>query len=279
MNKLNHAHEPHLVLKETTIQPGAEWSPRVKGWALIHVRTGTGYHLQTDANLELETGAMLLAGDNSPGVIRASHLGILALQWFSVKPTHLAGLLTLNEQGFFLTAARKDFPFRVLPPENPAARRMKELCAEQNADGFMFRLKLLQLFAEVFRVERQQVTPDEEVSSARERLRDLLDRIPSSELVEMTVEDLARMIHCTPRHLSRIFRELVGTSFRKKRSDLRLVKARELLAAGNSKIVDVALESGYKSLSLFNLMFSHRFGTSPGKWRQKYGSRRGKSLR
>jgi AraC-like DNA-binding protein len=35
--------------------------------------------------------------------------------------------------------------------------------------------------------------------------------------------------------------------------------------------VDVALESGYPSLSLFNLMFARRFGISPGRWRQKNG--------
>jgi AraC-like DNA-binding protein len=34
-------------------------------------------------------------------------------------------------------------------------------------------------------------------------------------------------------------------------------------------VVEVALESGYKSLSLFNLMFTRRFGTSPGRWRQR----------
>jgi methylphosphotriester-DNA--protein-cysteine methyltransferase len=45
--------------------------------------------------------------------------------------------------------------------------------------------------------------------------------------------------------------------------------ARELLATSNSKVVEVALESGYKSLSMFNLMFTRRFGTSPGRWRQK----------
>ena len=54
----------------------------------------------------------------------------------------------------------------------------------------------------------------------------------------------------------------------------RETRARELLASGNSKVVDVALESGYKSLSLFNLMFARRYGTSPGKWRQKNGSQK-----
>jgi AraC-like DNA-binding protein len=58
-------------------------------------------------------------------------------------------------------------------------------------------------------------------------------------------------------------------SFRAKRAEIRLGRARELLATGNSKMVHIALESGYKSLSSFNLMFSRQFGISPGRWRQK----------
>ena len=73
----------------------------------------------------------------------------------------------------------------------------------------------------------------------------------------------------TPRHLSRTFNELVGMSFRAKRAEIQLTRARELLANSNSKIVDVALESGFKSLSLFNMMFARRFGTSPRGWRQQ----------
>jgi AraC-like DNA-binding protein len=77
------------------------------------------------------------------------------------------------------------------------------------------------------------------------------------------------MTRCTPRHLSRIFRDVVGMSFRDKHAELRLHRACELLATSESKVVDVALESGYQSLSLFNQMFARRFGMSPGKWRQK----------
>ena len=86
----------------------------------------------------------------------------------------------------------------------------------------------------------------------------------------MSFDELARSTHCTPRHLSRIFRELIGMSFRDKRAELRLTRARDLLATSKSKVVEVALESGYKSLSLFNLMFTRHFGTSPGRWRQKH---------
>jgi transcriptional regulator GlxA family with amidase domain len=98
----------------------------------------------------------------------------------------------------------------------------------------------------------------------------LLERTPSAELLEMSFGELARQTHCTSRHLSRLFRELVGMSFRDKRAELRLTRARDLLATSRSKVVEVALESGYKSLSLFNLMFTRHFGTSPGRWRQKH---------
>ena len=76
------------------------------------------------------------------------------------------------------------------------------------------------------------------------------------------------MARCTTRHLNRIFNEVVGMSFREKHTELRLARACDLLATTQAKVVDVALESGYQSLSLFNSMFTRRFGVSPGKWRE-----------
>ena len=89
------------------------------------------------------------------------------------------------------------------------------------------------------------------------------------ELVNLSFAELVNVSRCTPRHLSRIFYEVVGMSFRAKRAELRLALACDLLASTEFKILDVALESGFQSLSLFNLMFARRFGMSPGKWRQK----------
>lgn len=63
-------------------------------------------------------------------------------------------------------------------------------------------------------------------------------------------------------------------SFNDKRSELRLARALELLATSQLKVVDVALESGFKSLSQFNQLFARRFGISPGRWRQRHGSDR-----
>jgi AraC-like DNA-binding protein len=271
MKKPERTYEPHLAVRKFSVPPGGEWVPRSPAWSLIQVQCGRGYYLQPQASHELETGTVLLMAGNLPGSIRASQLGGLSLYSFSVIPTRLTGLITLGEQDFLdLAASRKEFSLRVLPPDSPVAMKMTELCAGRNSGGLLFRLNLLQLFVEVFGGELEQAESNWETADAKERLRVLLERTPSAELLELSFAELARMTHCTSRHLSRIFRELVGMSFRDKRAELRLTRARDLLATSRSKVVEVALESGYKSLSLFNLMFTRHFGTSPGRWRQRY---------
>lgn len=266
MKKSENAYEPHLIIREFSILPGGEWTPRCSGWSVIHVREGTGYHLQPPLNRELETGALLVTATNAPGSIRASQLGGMALCSFKVIPSRLTGLITLGEQHFFETTTREP---RLFSSRHPVAMRMGQLCAERSRGGLLFRLQLLEIFAEMFGDEVEQTPSVEQSTDARKRLQDFLEQTPSSELLEMSFGDLAQKTHCTSRHLSRIFHELTGMSFRDKRAELRLARARELLATTDSKVVDVAMESGYKSLSLFNLMFARHFGMSPGRWRKQ----------
>jgi len=70
---------------------------------------------------------------------------------------------------------------------------------------------------------------------------------------------MAKLLHCCERHVSRLFRKEWGTGFLSYVSDLRLQKACQLLRQGNQKIIDVALESGHGSLAHFNYVFKKRF--------------------
>lgn len=271
MKKTESSYEPHLIIREVSIPPGGEWAPHSSGWSVIQIREGTGYHLQPSSNRELEMGAVLVSAACAQGAIRASQLGAVSLCSFNVIPSRLTGLMTLGEQQYFERTGATREP-RVVPAVHEVALRMKELCNERGRAGLLFRLRLLDIFAELFGNEPGQPANLESSSDARQRLQDFLEQTPSSELLEMNFSELAQRTHCTARHLSRIFHELAGMSFRDKRAELRLARARELLATTNSKVVDVALESGYKSLSLFNLMFAQRFGMSPGKWRKQHNS-------
>ena len=275
MNTLDHLYEPHLTIREFSILPGKEWMPRPSNWSLIQVEGGMGYWLQGQSSTELKTGMVLLVSGDSLGYMRASQLNSMSLHAFSVTPARLSGLITLSEQGFLKQAASQtDLAFQIFPASSPVGLKMRELYASRSMNGLSFRLTLLQLFVEIFGKKLEQYAPVPESGDARERLRAFLTAASPDALSEMSFDELARITRCTPRHLSRIFYELVGVSFSDKRAEIRLGRARELLATSRSKVVEVAFESGYKSLSLFNQMFTRHFGISPGKWRQRYGVNR-----
>jgi AraC-like DNA-binding protein len=275
MNTVDYSYEPHLAIREFSILPGKEWVLKPCDWSLIQVEDGMGYWLQAQSSIDLRAGMVLLVSGDESGRIRASQLSSMSLYSFSVTPARLNGLLTLSEQDFLKQAAsQNELAFQIFSASSPIALKMRELYASNNPSALMSRLTLLQLFVEIFGEKLEQPAPPQKSGNARERLRVFLTSASPDALAEMNFEDLARTTCCTPRHLSRIFYELVGMSFCDKRAEIRLGRARELLATSKSKVVEVAFESGYKSLSLFNQMFTRRFGVSPGKWRQKNGMNR-----
>ena len=90
-----------------------------------------------------------------------------------------------------------------------------------------------------------------------------------AELSGKTLAELAGQLHCSERHFSRLFREEFGVPLRARQIELRLQRARQLLADSDAKIINVAFESGYRHLGLFNAMFKKRFGVTPSEWRQQ----------
>jgi AraC-like DNA-binding protein len=264
-----------LVVNELALLPGGEWSPQLPGWLVIHVSSGVGYWLHPRLNQELQTGTVVLLSDQIQGCIRASQVGELRLHFFRAEPGKLTGLVSLADQALLQNAAGDEkFSLRVLPPAAQFSDKFRQLGSEKARDTFPARVQLLQLFLEVFGGQFQQPqAAATAVFDGRERLTKMLNRTPVSELLALSFSELVSKTHCSPRHVSRLFTELVGVSFREKQGELRLARARDLLATTDSKVVEVALESGYQSTSLFSAMFKQRFGASPAKWREQFKGR------
>ena len=261
--------EPQLVVNELVLPPGGEWSPRFPGWLVIHVSAGVGYWLHPRKNCELQPGAVVLLSDRVQGCVRASQVGELRLHFFRTDPARLTGMVTMADQMLLKTAAGDEkLSLRLLSPGAQFSDKLKELGLEQARNTFPTRVQLLQLFLEVFggRFPQPQ-TGLAGVFDAKERLRQRLNQTPVSDLLGLSFAGLVSQTRCSPRHVSRLFTELVGVSFREKQTELRLARACELLATTDSKVVEVALESGYQSTSLFSAMFKQRFGVTPAKWR------------
>ena len=269
--KPDDSYEPQLMISEMALLPGGEWSPQSPGWTVIHVSSGAGYWLHPLINWELQTGSVVLLSDQAQGYVRASQAGGLRLQFFRVEPRKLTGLVSMADQALMQKAARDEKQSRrVLPPDAQFSDKFKEISSEKARSSFPARVQLLQLFLDVFGGNFQQPPPAAtENFDARERLKQLLDQTPVSELFELGFPELVSKTGCSPRHVSRLFTELVGVSFREKQTELRLTRACELLATTDAKVVAVAMECGYESISLFSAMFKKHFGTSPARWRER----------
>ncbi|SAI66438.1 AraC family transcriptional regulator [Bordetella ansorpii] len=77
--------------------------------------------------------------------------------------------------------------------------------------------------------------------------------------------DWAQWAGLAPRTLMRRFVSETGFSFTAWRQRVRLLRALELLAAGNA-VTAVALDLGYESVSAFIALFRRTFGTTPGRY-------------
>jgi len=96
----------------------------------------------------------------------------------------------------------------------------------------------------------------------------VFEKLSASELINLSVGELADRFSCSRRHLNRLFHQHFGVSVAALRMEMRMLKAISLLRDANIKIINVAEQCGFNHLGLFNTCFKRRFGTSPGRWRK-----------
>ncbi|MGK5026876.1 AraC family transcriptional regulator [Janthinobacterium sp. RB2R34] len=80
-----------------------------------------------------------------------------------------------------------------------------------------------------------------------------------------TLDQWAHWASLAPRTLSRRFAQETGMNLTTWRQRLRLLRALELLAGGQS-VTAVAIDLGYDSVSAFIALFRRTFGTTPGRY-------------
>jgi hemolysin activation/secretion protein/AraC-like DNA-binding protein len=262
--------ERHLILQEIILLPSGEWSPPAPGWVVVRVAEGMGYWLQGGGGRELKTGDGFVIAQGASLVLRASQLGNLKLQYFHVQPQYLNGLLTVAE-GHQLATAGKQAAASVISfdANDTTGQKFSRLVAQPHHENLTMRSALLQLWSQAVSGVLQVQPAEEHGHKLSERFHQLVAQMPDAEFATRSLTELADQLHCSERHFSRLFRQEFGVPLRKRQTELRLQRARQLLADGNAKIINVAYESGYRHLGLFNAMFKKRFGVTPSEWRQQ----------
>ncbi len=91
----------------------------------------------------------------------------------------------------------------------------------------------------------------------------------------LTVQDIADAIGVDRSYAMRLFRKMSGTTIQQCLIQHRVSHAQRLLATTNKKILTVAMESGFSSISPFYASFHRIVGQTPQKYRQSL--RKGKN--
>lgn len=95
----------------------------------------------------------------------------------------------------------------------------------------------------------------------------------------ITVEDIARVVGLHPNYVMNLFRRTMGQTLTNYLTLHRLAHAQRLLISSDHSILDVALDSGFGSLSRFYAAFKLNMGTTPKHYRALYGITRGEGAR
>lgn len=84
---------------------------------------------------------------------------------------------------------------------------------------------------------------------------------------DLSLNDVADVVHVSPSYLSRVFSRELGVPFKKYLIDLRLDQAKRLLLSTNKLIGEISLAVGYQDTSYFCRIFKQREGCSPNQFR------------
>ena len=95
---------------------------------------------------------------------------------------------------------------------------------------------------------------------------------------DLLLDEVAAKFNFSKYHFSRIFKEFAHSTFHHYLSNLRVNYSETLLADNDLSIMDVALMSGFNSISTFNRVFKEQKHMSPTSYRRQYAGKNPNSL-
>jgi AraC-like DNA-binding protein len=108
--------------------------------------------------------------------------------------------------------------------------------------------------------------------SAIARMTESVRLIEAHQGSELTLVRLAEEARLSPFHFLRTFEAVIGTTPHQYMRRIRLRAAAVGLSSSDTKIVDVAFESGFGDVSNFNRAFRAEFGVTPTTYRRRHRS-------
>lgn len=150
----------------------------------------------------------------------------------------------------------------------------KAILREATIYSYFMQLYLIVLKSEIN--NRKTLLPHDAAGTNRnEHVRKLLDicRYVNDHFTQsLTLDDVAHRFGFSKYHFARLFKEFTHSTFHQYLINLRISHAEALLANCELSVTDVALMSGFSSISTFNRLFKEQKLISPTTYRKKYAN-------
>ncbi|WP_059102618.1 AraC family transcriptional regulator [Shouchella shacheensis] len=146
---------------------------------------------------------------------------------------------------------------------------------EQKKTGYatVIRLQLVQVLIELSRIYGEVGTSTRHLEVKHMERRQLVQRIwgylERHYDQKLTLDVLSDLFNISSRHLNRVFKAESGQTIIEAIHQIRIKRAKVLLAETSEKIIYIALEVGYEDPAFFTRLFSRQVGCSPGKYRER----------
>ncbi len=101
------------------------------------------------------------------------------------------------------------------------------------------------------------------------KFNDVLSYINDHYKEDCRLEDIAAAYGFSKYHFARLFRQYTGFTFCSYLLHLRILAAQELLSRPELSITEIAMQSGFSSISTFNRVFRQQVNCSPTEYREK----------
>ena len=140
--------------------------------------------------------------------------------------------------------------------------------------GYELEVKSI-LFAMFFKLTKYITIMDKPLSRSpsADSIKLAMEYIQENYSQQITIEELSAICNMSQGHFCRLFKQYTLKTPVQYINNIRLSKAMELLISGEKKVLDVAFDTGFNSLSYFIGVFKEGVGITPTKFRKEYGKK------
>lgn len=145
--------------------------------------------------------------------------------------------------------------------------RLAQLALEESPSALEREMRLLDALTVLVQRHADSRPAPSQPGSAHGALRRARDYLQTHYADDLSLEDLARVVHLSPFHLSRLFHERVGLPPHAYLNQVRVNRAKALLSRG-VPIAEVAQATGFVDQSHLSKAFKRIVGVAPGQYRK-----------